>query len=64
MPKPKIAEEPEVWIEYMRTNLAKDTFSRRSFADAIHRYQMMPDGCYVHSRTDYKTKETIWEYLM
>lgn len=56
--------EPEVWIEYQRVNLDVDTFVRRSFADAIHRYEMMPDGCRVRTRTDKETGESVWEYLV
>ena len=56
--------EPEVWIEYQRIDLRKDNFSRRSWADAIYRYDLMPDGCFVRKRTDIKTKETVWEYLL
>ncbi len=54
--------EPKVWIEYQRINLEKDNFARQSWADAIHRYDLMPDGCNVRIRT--KGKESIWEYLM
>ncbi len=56
------ATEPEVWIEYQRIDIQHDNFARRSFADSIHRYNMMPDGCYVRIRQD--GKETVWEYLM
>ncbi len=56
--------EPEVWIEYQRIDMNKDNFSRRSFADAIHRYELMPDGCFVRTITDTETKESVWEYLM
>ena len=56
--------EPEVWIEYQRVNLNKDNFARRSFADAIHRYDLMPDGCIVRAWKDTKTGESVWEYLM
>lgn len=54
--------EPEVWIEYMRVDLKKDNFGRRSFADAIHRSGLMPDGCIVRGRTD--GNDSVWEYLM
>ncbi len=56
--------EPDVWIEYQRVHLEADTFVRRSFADAIHRYDIMPDGCRVRGRTDEKTGEAVWEYLV
>ena len=55
--------EPEVWIEYQRANLANDAFWRRSFADAIHRNNVMPDGTVVRTYEDKKTNETVWEYL-
>lgn len=56
--------EPEIWVEYQKVDLNNDNFARRSFADAIHRYELMPDGCSVRTRTDEKTGESIWEYLM
>ncbi len=52
----------EVWIEYMRTDLANDTFWRKAFADAIHGYDLMPDGCVVRTRTE--GNESIWEYML
>ncbi len=58
----KILTNPEIWIEYQRANLDDDNFARLSFADAIHRYQLMPDGTTVRTRT--VGRETIWEYLM
>lgn len=58
----KVLVEPEIWIEYQRACLDDDNFARVSFADAIHRYDLMPDGCEV--RTCKEGKETIWEYLM
>ena len=54
--------EPDVWIEYQRVDLCDDSFSRTSWADAIHRYDLMPDGCSVRTRQE--SNETIWEYLM
>lgn len=56
--------EPKIWIEYQRVDLSKDTFVRRSFADAIHRNDMMPDGTIVRTRFDVGTNESVWEYLM
>ena len=53
--------EPEVWIEYQRVDMRKDNFARRSLADAIHRYDIMPDGLYVRTRTD--GNDSVWEYL-
>ena len=54
--------EYEVWVEYQRTDFEKDSFSRLSWADAIHRYNLMPDGTTVRKRIE--GKDTIWEYLM
>lgn len=56
--------EPRIWIEYQRIDLDSDNFSRQSFADAIHRYGLIPDDCIVRTRKDTETHETIWEYLM
>lgn len=56
--------EPEVWIEYQRANLKNDSFARQSLADAIHRYDLMPDGLFVRTRTNFETRECIWEYLL
>ncbi|KKM26223.1 hypothetical protein LCGC14_1586910 [marine sediment metagenome] len=53
--------EPEVWIEYQRADMSKDSFARRSLADAIHRYDIMPDGLYVRTRQD--GHDSVWEYL-
>ena len=57
-----VLTEPEVWIEYQRATLGRDSFSRKSWADAIHRYDLMPDGCSVRTRQEGNV--TIWEYLM
>lgn len=56
--------EPEVWIEYQRVDLDNDNFARQSFADAIHRNDLMPNGTMVRTRRDDNTNETVWEYLM
>ncbi len=55
-------QEPDVWIEYQRADLNDDSFSRKSMADAIHRYDLMPDGCQVRTRQEGNT--TIWEYKL
>ncbi len=55
--------EPEVWVEYQRATLDKDNFSRISFADAIHRCNLMPDGCIIRTRSG-KKGEKVWEYLL
>lgn len=56
--------EPDVYIEYQRASLSRDNFARQSFADAIHRYNLMPDGCIVNSYVDTKTNEWVWVYKM
>ena len=61
---PEQLTEPTVWVEYQRANLENDSFARLSFADAIHRNNLMPDGAIVRTTFDAETNETIWEYLM
>ena len=56
--------EPDVWIEYQRARLDGDSFSRMSLADAIHRYNLMPDGTIVNTYVDKKRNEQVWVYLM
>ena len=53
--------EPEVWIEYQRRDMSKDNFVSLSFADAIHRHGIMPDGMIVRTRFATKTNESVWE---
>lgn len=57
--------EPEVWIEYMRTDLLRDTPERIAFAESLHNEYSennMPEGTVVRGRKE--LNETVWEYLM